>query len=149
MVFIFLFSSFKIFRFRNIWLLLLLLFSKLVRFKKWLNSFSVYFLFKIIFNNSSISIHIFIKVWHPYHYKFIFSTSCKIISFLVEFYRFNFSFMSKNCPSQPTLFKIPYFNFAIIWNWWHMISVWMKCQSINSFLMSIVMLNQLPQSCIP
>ena len=126
-----------------------LLFSHFIWFKKRLYTVSVYLLFEVVLYGSSSSIYIFVEVRHPNHNQFILSSSGKIITFLIEFNSFNFTLMSKHSPSKSSLLQIPYFNFTIVWNWWHMISMWMESYPVYGLVMCIIMLNQFTKSCIP
>lgn len=144
--------AFLLLRFNNRWLTevgRLLFFSQFIWLKQWLYAVSIYFLFEIVLHNSAFSVYIFIKVWHPNHNKLIFSTCGEIVAFLVKLDCLYFSFMPKDSPTQSALFQVPDLDFTVIWNWSHVISKGMKSQSVHSFIMSIVMLNQFTQTCVP
>lgn len=146
------FLAFLLLRFNNRWLTevrWLLFFSQFIWLKQWLYAISVYFLFEIVLHNSAFSVYVFIKVWHPYHNKLIFSTCGEIVAFLVKLDCLYFSFMPKDSPTQSALFQVPDLYFTFIRNWSHVISKGMKSQSVHSFIMSIVMLNQFTQTCVP
>ncbi len=126
-----------------------LLFGQLVWFKQRLNSIPIDFLLEVVLHNSSLSIHVFVKIRHPNHHQLILCPCRKVISFLIKLNCLNLSFMAQYCPSKPSLFQVPNFNFAIVRNWWHVVSVRMECQSVNCSIMSVIVLDQLAQSCIP
>jgi len=120
----------------------LFLFPKFIWSEQWLNSLSILLLFEISLHYSSSIVNVFVEVWHPYHHKFILGACCKIVSFFIEFNCFYLTLMSKHSPSKSSLFQVPNFNFSIIWYWGHMISMRMECQSVDWFIMGIIVLDK-------
>lgn len=126
-----------------------LLFGELVRLEQGLNSIPINFFLEVVLHTSSLSVDVLIKIWHPDHYQFILCSSSKVITLFIELNCLDLSFMSQNCPAKSSLFQVPNFNLTIVWNRWHVVSVRMESQSVDGSVMSVVVLDQFTQSCVP
>lgn len=87
--------------------------SHLVRLEQRLQPISVGIFLKIVLYDSSSGIYLFIEVGHPNHHQFVVTTSCKIITFIIEVYGFDLPFVTEDCPPESSLLQVPDFDLVV------------------------------------
>jgi hypothetical protein len=80
---------------------------KFIRLEQWLHSVPINFFLEILLYSSSCAVELSIEVAHPNHDELIITTSCKVVSFLIEVNSSYLSFVSEHSPTEATLLELP------------------------------------------